>query len=298
MNAKEEIENQVRDLLAYFPGRGRLALIWLAILPLIGPLLFYRRVPSAGAMPYLFAFPGISVLWFYVPTMLVLLFRINHSDRSSWLESAGIIASSVVYGIIIGLPCLIISIAWSACYVGMSFLSNLEILLGAIEVVGAMLLLATVLGAVAHYAGFFIALLLFLMRTAYVYFLPLAYSITAMPEKYRTIEAATPLAPAIVILRIGILNRHTSEIVPPLYWAVATIHAALGYALAFWVWRSVSDPSFAARPRSTIGLQASRLPTRAGVAIGSMGRTGFMGRALRLCLRALRQAVGGGYGRE
>ena len=146
----------------------------------------------------------------------------------------------MAYGIIIGLlPSLLIALVWSACYVGISFLSILETFLGVLGVVGAVLLLATFLGAVAHYAGFFIAPFLFLMRTMYVYLLPVAYAITAIPEKRRVLTAATPLGPAIVILRIGILNNQSSEVVPLLFWTAATIHAVLGYVLAFWVWRSI-----------------------------------------------------------
>ena len=247
MNAQNAIADDVRDLLAYFPGRGRLPLLWLFALPVI-ELLYFFHSPAArlsgGGIPYaVFSLPGLSVLWFYISTMLVLLVRINHSDRSSWLESASIIASSITYGVIISLPSFLISIAWAVSYVGTSVISFLSILFGTLEVVGAMLLLATALGAVAHYAGFLIALFLFLMKTTYVYLLPIAYSVTAVPEKWRILQAATPLAPAVVILRASILNYKLSEMASPLYWAAASVHAIIGYALAFWIWRTLSNRS-------------------------------------------------------
>lgn len=247
MNKRDEIADEVRDLLAYFPGRGRLPLAWLIVLPLLGAVpfsLFFSRVPNVAMIPYaVFASPGGSVLWMYAATMLVLLLRINHSDRSSWLESATIIASSAVYGMIVALPSLLISLVWSACYVGVSFSSLLETFLGVFETIGAMFLLAPLLGAIAHYAGFLIALFLFLMKTAYIYLLPIGYTITRVPEKWRMLEAASPLAPAIAILRTGILNGQNHEMVSPFYWVAATIHAALGFVLAFWIYRSFSDPS-------------------------------------------------------
>jgi ABC-type polysaccharide/polyol phosphate export permease len=248
MNPQRDIADQVRDLLAYFPGRGRFALLWLIALPLL-PALFFSHIESAprtfaGQVPFaVFASTGASLLGLYISTVLVLLLRINHSERSSWQESATIIASSVAYGIIIGLPALLISVVWSASYVGISFLSVLETLLGILGAIGAVVLLATVLGALAHYIGILIPLLLFLCRTPYLYLLPVTYSITVVPQKWRILEAATPLSPAIAILRAGALNLHTSEVVPLFYWVAAAIHAFLGYALAFWLWRSISNPS-------------------------------------------------------
>jgi ABC-type polysaccharide/polyol phosphate export permease len=259
MNKRDEIASQVRDLLAYFPGRGWPPLAWLIVLPLLGALPFspfFNRMPN-GAIPFaLFLFAGRSVLWMYVATMLILLLRINHSDRSSWLESATIIASSALYGMIISLPSLLISLVLAASYVGVSFSSLLETFLGVFETIGAMFLLAAVLGAIAHYAGLLIALFLFLMKTAYVYLLPAGYSVTLVPEKWRMLEAAAPLAPAIVILRTGILNNQNHEMVSSLYWITATIHAALGFVLAFWICRGFSDHSDGP-DQDTIGLQTT-----------------------------------------
>ena len=76
MNAQKEVTAQVRDLLTYFPGRGRLTLVWLVILPLISPLLFSshyfgRIAPSSTGIPYaVFVLAGLSAHWFYLPTML------------------------------------------------------------------------------------------------------------------------------------------------------------------------------------------------------------------------------------
>ena len=261
MSTQNAIADEVRDLLAYFPGRGRLPLLWLFALPLIELLCFSHFSPAAklsgGKISYaVFSLPGLSILWLYISTVLVLLVRINHSDRSSWLESASIIASSITYGIIISLPSFLISIAWAATHVGISILSFLYILLGTVEVLGAILLLATALGGVAHYAGFFIAFFLFLMKTAYVYLLPFTYSITAVPEKWRMLQAATPLAPAIVILRAGILNYQLPELASPLYWVAASVHAIIGYAVAFRIWRTLSN-RFASPHQDTLGLHGT-----------------------------------------
>ena len=170
MNARKEIAAQVRDLLAYFPGRGRLPLVWLMILPILAFFssnLFGHAasIPSSGVPYFVYASGGAAILWLYSTTALVLLIRINHSERSSWSESATIIASSVAYGVIIGLPAVLVSIAWSIPYVGVSIFSVSTILFGIVESIGAILLLAITLGAVAHYAGFFIALFLFLAKT-------------------------------------------------------------------------------------------------------------------------------------
>jgi ABC-type polysaccharide/polyol phosphate export permease len=252
MNARDEIAAQVRDLLDYFPGRGRLPLVWLVLIPafIIFSLVFLAggpRIP-AGSIPYsVYTSGGASVLWIYFATVLVLLVRMNHSDRSSWRESATIIASSVAYGFIVGLPALLVSVGWSAYYVGISILSVSELLVGVFEILGAVLLLAIILGAVAHYAGPFIALFLFLAKTVYVYLLPVSYSITLVPAKWHLLQAATPLAPAIAVLRAGIMNNHAGEMILPLYWCAAIIHAIAGYALAFWIWKRISNHWVAAR---------------------------------------------------
>ena len=259
MNKREEIACQVRDLLAYFPGRGWQALAWLIVLPLLGALPYshsFAHAPSNGIPYAVFAFAGSSVLWMYTATILVLLLRINHSDRSSWLESATIIASSAVYGMIIALPSLLVSLVWSATYVGVSVSSLLETLAGALAMVGAMFLLAIALGAIAHYAGSVIALLLFVTRTVYLFLLPIGYPITAIPEKWRMLEAVTPLAPALAILRSGILNGQTRDAVSSLYWIAAATHAALGFVLALWIYRGFSGHSDGP-DQDTIGLPAA-----------------------------------------
>jgi ABC-type polysaccharide/polyol phosphate export permease len=262
MNRRAEIANQVRDLLAYFPGRGWLPLAWLIVLPLATVLLplyqeTHTRVPN-GMIPYfVFSSCGRSVVWMYGATNLVLLLRINHSARSSWAESAKIIVSSAIYGMILALPSVLISLLLSVGYVGISVTSMAVTLFGFLVTIGAMFLLAIVLGAIAHYAGFLIALILFLMRGAYVYLLPIAYSITAVPEKWRLLQAATPLAPAIAILRTGILNNYPHEAMPTIYWVAATIHAALGFGLAFWIFRGFSDHS-TEPDEAVLGLQVTR----------------------------------------
>jgi len=255
MNAREEIGNQVRDLLDYFPGRGRLRILWLLVLPILSTL-FYSRFPwghnqslTNGIPWYIFMAAGNSIYWLYYPAVLVLLLRINHSDRPSWHGTACIIASSVAYGIVVSLPALLVNITWSACYVGISFSSILQTLLGVLMAIGGVLLLATVVGALAHCTRFFIPLILFLLGM-YAWFLPIAFSDKMVPQGWRMQWAAVPLVPATVILRNGILNRPFDT--TTLNWVAGSIHAILGYVLIFWIWRRISNsasPALAAPPR-------------------------------------------------
>jgi hypothetical protein len=257
MNPKQEIADQVRDLIAYFPGRGRYSFVWLFFLPFASTLFFTQffgdggspvirtlaNIPP-GSLPFtIFCSSGTTTVGLYTVTILILLLRIAHSDRSSWMETASIVASSTIYGLIVSLPSLLVDFAFSARYAGISILSIFQTGGGLIATIGAFFLLMGVAGALAHYTGFFIPLFLFIARSVYPYFLPAAYAIKAMPEPWRLIDAAFPLSPAIVILRTGFLNHFTSESVSLLYWIAAGIHAALGFALAYWFWKSISKPS-------------------------------------------------------
>jgi len=215
MNPKEQIKVELSDLLAYFPGRHRLSLVWLIILPV---------ATTASAIDQ-------SALWVYLPAAFVCLLRVNHSRRSSLQESGCIIVSSVLYGFLIGAPAIAVTVVWALSHVGLSMLTLLQGILGIMAVCVSVFLLVTILGIAAYYLGLFVPLFLLLV-IMYVYFVPVSYSIDLVPQRWQTFYALVfPLAPEITIVRDAMLNSAAST--QGLCWAAAAF--TLSSALRSWL---------------------------------------------------------------
>ena len=246
MNTKDQLRAELHDLLAYFPGRGRASLAWLVVMPILAIVLFacvfgrVARIPSDG-IPYpVFTAAGQSALWIYLPAAFVCLIRVNHSQRSSLSETGRIIFSSLLYGFLIGVPAVLVAGAWALFHVGLSVASILHGLIGIVAVCASVSLIVGILGLAAHYLGFFVPLLLLLMKT-YVYLVPIAYSMNVVPETWRTVQTLiVPLAPAITIMRNAIVNSTAST--SGSCWGGALLHSVAGVAVLIWLWKRITGP--------------------------------------------------------
>ena len=250
MNSRVQVGAELKDLLAYFPGRGRLPLVWLLILPIVAAevtrFLFGRVVRVAGTdqIPfYLSPVVEQSVLWLWLPAAFVCLLRINHSRRTSLRESGCILISSVFYGIVIGVPAVLATAVWAICHVGVSVLCLLQGLVGIAMLCASTFLVVFVLGLAAHYLGFFVPLLLLFVKT-YVYFIPVVYSMDMLPEHWRIYTVVIPLAPEVTILRNAILN--SVEHTPTSCWVGAAVHTTIGIAAGLWLWKRITEPAHSA----------------------------------------------------
>lgn len=242
------IRAEVQNLLAYFPGRQRLAFLWLIFLPGVSIAFaqhFYggiSRAPSNGGVPfYLFNMAGSSFDWVYTLALAVALLRICHSPRDSWARSAGIMASSTIYSLIAALPAFLVAFVWAAVCLGTSLSAIVEVSAGLVLCIGALLILVVLLGALAHRFGLVIPLLLYLITAYHRYLLPIAYPAEMVAAHWRALLTfGVPLSPTITILRHGMLHQ---GIAPATYWTAAIIHALVGYGLAFWVWKTIPNNS-------------------------------------------------------
>jgi lipopolysaccharide transport system permease protein len=246
MNVKQSMRAEIQDLLAYFPGRGRVALVWLVLIPIfaIVPSTYIfgntSQFPTDG-IPYpIFAAVGRSVLWIYLPSVFVCLIRVTKSQRSSLRNTGLLVLSSVFYGVLIGLPAVVVTAIGSMFYLGISVTSIIQGVVGIIAVLMSVVLVVIMLGVAAHYLGFFSPLLLLLVK-AHLYFLPIAYPLPDVPGTLRTVQTLVlPLAPAITIMRNAVLNSTVTT--PVSCWVGAAVHVAGGFAVMVWLWRRISKP--------------------------------------------------------
>lgn len=245
MTILDEIKKQTKDLLAYYPGRGRIALVWLIVIPVLSFLVFtvwfgkIARVASDGIPAYMFYMAGHSFNWIYKLSLVVMLIRICHSERKLWRDTVQIMASSLSYALVVGLPCVLLAFVWIFCHVGTSAMALFQVLTGLACALGALLLLLICLGALGHRFGIIVPLLLFL-TTLYTYFLPIAYPASIVPSRWQFIHTfAVPLSPTITLLRQGMLNQGVVSIS---FWLAALLHASVGYGLAVSIWKRNTEP--------------------------------------------------------
>ena len=251
MNSSAQIGAELKHLLTYFPGRGRLPLVWLLVLPIANPVLYrvvFGDMLSAGTADripyYLVAAVGQAALWVYLPAAYIGLLRINHSRRTSLRESGCILLSSVFYGVLIGVPAVLVTAVWATCHVGVSVLCLLQGLIGIVMLCVSTLLIVSVLGLAAHHLGFFTPLFLLLVKT-YVFVIPVAYTMDCVPERWRLfLTVVIPFAPELTILRNAILNSAGNT--PSSCWVGAAIHTIIGIAVGFWLWKRITGPAHAA----------------------------------------------------
>ena len=246
MNIRDQIQSEVADLLAYFPGRGRLPVLWLIALPAAAlmPWLFAARTqlysPGQTAVPFhvyliagRFAFLPLKAIGF------VLLLRICHSPRSCWRDSLRIIASSIIYGAIITVPSVGITAIWIMAQCGITLVSAFQAGVGVILVAGTTMLLALGLGALAHHAGLAIPLLLWL-APSYIWLTPALYSqqILNWPEPVLWLFThAVPMSSALQIMRAGVTSSSTP--LPGSHWVFGLLYGIIGFTLVFWQLRKL-----------------------------------------------------------
>ncbi len=243
-----EVKRQTKDLLSYYPGRGKVALLWLIALPILSFLVFViwfggpARVTSDGVPTYMFYMFGRSFYWIYNLSLVIMLLRICHSSRKLWRDTVIIMASSLSYALIVGLPIVFFAFVWILCHAGTSAMALFQVLTGLTCTIGALLLLLICLAALAHRFGIIVPFLLFLTRV-YIYALPTYYSVDYIPSQWLFLQTfALPLAPSIILLRDGMLNQGLAS---ASFWLGALFHAVLGYGLAFWIWKRSSEPATA-----------------------------------------------------
>ena len=236
----DEMKKQTKDLLAYYPGRDRIALLWLIVIPVLSFLVFTMwfgkipRVTSDGVPAYMFYMAGHSFNWIYQLSLVIMLIRICHSERKLWRDTAQIMASSLSYALVVGLPCVLLAFVWILCHVGSSAMALFQVLTGLACALGALLLLLICLGALGHRFGIIVPLLLFL-TVLYTYFLPIAYPASIVPSRWQFVHTfAVPLSPTITLLRRGMLNQGLAS---GNFWMAALLHAVVGYALALLIWK-------------------------------------------------------------
>ena len=241
----EEIRRQTKDLLAYYPGRDRIALLWLIVIPVLSFLVFtmcfgkISRVTSGGIPTYMFYMAGQSFNWIYKLSLVITLIRICHSERKRLLESVQIIGSSVSYSLVVGLPYVLLTFVWVLFHVGTSPIALFQVLVGLVCAVGALLLILVCLGSLGHRFGIVIPFLLFL-TAVYPYLLPVFYPASAVLSRWQLNHAfAIPLSPTITILRKGMLNQGLAS---SSLWLAALLHALVGYGLAVWIWKKNTEP--------------------------------------------------------
>ena len=244
----EEMKKQTEDLLAYYPGRGKLALGWLVMIPVVSFVVFHiffgtnASVSGDGIPAYMFYMAGNTFSWVYKTALVVMLIRVCHSNRTVWRESVAIMGSSAAYALMVGTPCSVLALIWLACCVGTSAVALMQVLAGLVLAFGALALLIVVAGFLAHRFGLVIPLLLFL-TTLYVYLLPIVYPASIVPIRWQSMHTfGVPLSPSITIIRQGMLNQGLTA---GSFWLAALFHAVLGYGLAFWILKRNIAPATA-----------------------------------------------------
>jgi hypothetical protein len=259
----DEIKRQTKDLLAYYPGRGKISLLWLVVLPIFWFLVMVitAQLVESGKWPGMIDFPSLlsreltlkaapfiapipymisQILnWIYILPIMIMLIRICHSQRKIWSDTVQIMISSLLYALIVIFPGILLSallaFIWTIYYAGSSAITLffLQTFAWLICVLGSLLLLLICLGYLSHRFGVIIPFLMFIATVYYKYLI----IIPVLAGVLRTV--ALPLSPTITILRHGMLNW---GIVSGNFWIIAFLHATIGYTLAYLVWKKNTGP--------------------------------------------------------
>jgi hypothetical protein len=246
----DEIKRQTEDLLTYYPGRGRISLLWLVIIPILSFLAITMRfgmflsvwphwhfhIPNHGIPQYMYYIAAHSFDWIYTLSLVIMLIRICHSERKLWRDTVQIMASSLLYALVLGLPCVLFAFIWIFFHVGTSVIALFQILVGLICAIGSLILLLVCLGSLGHRFGIVIPFLIFLTTV-----LPIGdYPPNIVPLGWRYFQTfVVPLSSTITIIFSGMLN---GGLASSIFWIAAFLHAAIGYTLAFVIWKKSTEP--------------------------------------------------------
>jgi hypothetical protein len=247
----DEIKRQTEDLLAYYPGRGRISLLWLVATPIfwfLGLNIWFGPASNRGFliqsrhiaenMPYIF---GHSFNWIYMLSLVIMLIRICHSERKLLRDTVQIMVSSLLYALVVGLPYVLLVYICILCYVGTSAIAFFQVFAGMICALGSLLLLLLCLGYMAHRFSIVIPFLIFLATVFYTYLLPIDYLARGSLQQHlilTKVSYAVPLFPTDIILREGLFNLGLAS---GSVWIAAFLHATIGYALAFLIWKKSTE---------------------------------------------------------
>ena len=89
------VSSHLADFLTYYPGRSRLTLVWLLLVPAGAVFIASEVLGRTGSLPsdamphHVFSVAGQSVMWLYIPAVLACLLKINRARiRSALTHSA------------------------------------------------------------------------------------------------------------------------------------------------------------------------------------------------------------------
>ncbi len=244
MNRASVVTDHLADLLAYYPGRGRLALVWLLLVPvgaavIASHTLVQAKLSSFDTLPYyVYLAAGQSVMWLYVPAVLACLLKSSYSRTTSVSRTAAIVLSSSLYGLAIGIPAVAVAALWSTHHVGLSPRAVATIPAGLLVTGASALLVVAGLGLLARRFNLLVPLLLLLAAT-YRTLMPVTYSLSVVPDDWRILAFAGPLVPETAILRNALLDRAGDT--PSIFWVAALAHTAMGFVVSVWLWGRIAE---------------------------------------------------------